>query len=138
MQHDDSASLTMEGVLLSAAGAYERVEGVPTAKVVCAEAYVPAGWHNISIQYASRAGQARHHLRMSLHNPLLVEERYPGRFVVHYENAGAHSTRLSHRCNAGEKNCAPAAPLCTAPFAHQTDTSRICVRGRVSHFRSFR
>ena len=88
MQHDDSASLTMKGVLLSAAGGSTLPGSLSTAKVTCAEAALAPGWHDIAIQYASKAGQARHHLRMSLHSPLLVEERYPRRFIVHYENAG--------------------------------------------------
>ena len=89
MQHDDSASLTMEGVLLSASGGAPVATSLATSKVACAEALMPPGWNAVSIQYASKAGQARHHLRMSLHSPLLVEERYPGRFIIHYENAGA-------------------------------------------------
>lgn len=91
LQHDDAASLSMEGVSLSAAGVAGE-GGLLTGKVTCSEALLKPGWHAVSLQYASQLGQARHHLRMSLHDPVLVEERYPGRFIVHYENAGANSS----------------------------------------------
>lgn len=74
----------------------------------CAEARMPAGWHSVDIRATSPPSSPRPRLRMSVHEPVDVEERWPGRFVVRYEHGG----RLCPMAQGGQRRngCSPALP----------------------------
>ena len=74
----------------------------------CMEVRLSPGWHTMLLTYLSPRGAHHSYLRMSMHEPQSVDERYPGRYVIHYDEVRA--------CARGSKassgnDCAAPLPL---------------------------
>ena len=74
----------------------------------CAEARLSPGWHSIRLTYLSPPGAHHSYLRMSMHEPQSVDERYPGRYVIQYNEPGACAR--GRKASSGNDCSAPLSP----------------------------